>query len=790
MTTPTAPRASAALPYRDPDLPTAERVADLLGRMTAEEKRAQLGSAWVFQLLDSRSLSTEAAERLLADGIGQITRVSGASDLGATEAADLADEIQRHLLERTRLGIPAIVHEENCAGLMAREATIFPQAIGVASTWQPELAQAVADVARRQMRAAGAHQGLAPVLDVCRDPRWGRLEETFGEDPHLVASMGVAAVRGLQAELGPAGVVATGKHFVGYGISEGGMNWAPAHIPARELREVYLHPFEAAVRDAGLRSIMNGYHELDGIPCGASRELLTTILREEWGFDGIVVSDYFSINQLWEYHQVASSKAAAAAMALRAGLDVELPSTDCYDAPLAEALATGLVEQSVLDEAVRRVLAVKFDLGLFEQPYVDRAAAEPFDTPEQRRLARDVARRSLVLLKNEPGLLPLAPTMRRIAVIGPNTDSGRNLIGDYSYPSHIDSLLEMQAENTFGVPMPDDLDLAPTSVPITSVVDALREHLPGAEITHAVGCEINSDATDGFDAAVAAARDADVAVVVVGDRAGLTWDATSGESRDRTSLDLPGVQEDLVRAVVATGTPVVAVLVVGRPGGSTWLHEHCQAVLLAWLPGEEGGHAVAEAIAGTVNPGGKLPVSWPRSVGQIPVYHGHKTSGGRSHWKGDYVDEASSPRYPFGFGLSYTSFEITGATLSATEVACGETVLLEVGLRNTGALAGDEVVQVYTRSRGTSVTRPVRELRGFARVGLDPGASTTLRFHLDTDQFGFYDRDMHYVVEPGEVEVLVGRSAADPEVTTGFTLVGDKPHRPEGRGFTSRVEVG
>ncbi|WP_130651220.1 glycoside hydrolase family 3 N-terminal domain-containing protein [Egicoccus halophilus] len=756
--------------------------------MTPEEKRAQLGSAWVFQLLEGKQLSRTAAEKLLHLGLGQITRISGASDLGAVEAADLADQIQRYLVEETRLGIPAMVHEENCAGFMAREATIFPQAIGIASTWQPELAAAVADVARRQMRAGGAHQGLAPVLDVCRDARWGRLEETYGEDPYLISRMGVAFVRGMQGELGPTGVAATGKHFVGYGVSEGGMNWAPAHIPPRELREVFLSPFEAAVQEAGLRSMMNGYHELDGVPCGASRELLTTILRDEWGFDGIVVSDYFSVAQLWEYHQVAGDKAAAAAMALEAGIDVELPSTDCYDGPLAQALATGLLDEAVVDEAVRRVLKLKFELGLFEHPYVDRDAAEPFDTPQQRELARHIARQSLVLLKNDDALLPLAPSTARIAVIGPNADSSRNLIGDYAYPSHIDSLREMQEDNTFGVPMPDGMDLHAQTVPITSVLDALREQLPDTEVTFTPGCDLTDPSTDGFADAVAAARDADVAVVVVGDRAGLTWDATSGETRDRSSLDLPGVQEQLVRAVAETGTPVVAVLVVGRPAGSTWLHEHCRAVLLAWLPGEEGGPAIAEAVTGAVTPGGKLPVSFPRSVGQVPVYYGHKTSGGRSHWKGDYVDEPSSPRYPFGHGLSYTTFEVSGGELSAQQVAAGDEVGVTVQVRNTGEVAGDEVVQCYTRSRGTSVTRPVLELRGFTRVHLEPGASATVTFRLDTTQLGFYDRAFDFVVEPGEVEVHVGRSSVELDVSSAFTITGE-PLRVDTKVFDSQVEV-
>ncbi|RPI20289.1 MAG: glycoside hydrolase family 3 protein, partial [Actinobacteria bacterium] len=400
-------RAGDPAPYRDPACTVDERVEDLLGRMTLSEKVAQLGSAWVFQLVDGTDLSAERAPKLLEHGLGHVTRVSGASSLGARDAARVANAIQRFLVEETRLGIPAIIHEEICSGLTARQSTVFPQAIGVASSWDPDLAEAIADALRLQMRAIGAHQGLSPVLDVCRDPRWGRLEETFGEDPYLVARMGAAFVRGLQSDDLSGGVIATAKHFVGYAASEGGMNWAPGHIPARELREVYLHPFEAVVRAAGLRSVMNGYQELDGVPCAADRGLLTGILRDEWGFDGCVVSDYFSVRQLAEYHRLVADASQAAVVAMTAGLDVELPGTDCYGEPLLAALASGDIDEKVVDVSVRRVLRAKFELGIFEQPFVDfDAVAAVTDTPQQRALARRVARKSMVLLRND-GILPL-----------------------------------------------------------------------------------------------------------------------------------------------------------------------------------------------------------------------------------------------------------------------------------------------------------------------------------------------------------------------------------------------
>jgi beta-glucosidase len=768
----TATLDSARPLYQDPTRPIEERLDDLIDRMTPGEKAAQLGSAWVFQLADGSELCEERAAPLLADGLGQVTRICGASSLRLGEAARLANAIQRFLVERTRLGIPAIVHEEICSGLMARGATVFPQAIGLASTWEPDLAEALADAVRAQMRAIGAHQGLSPVLDVCRDPRWGRTEETFGEDPHLVARMGVSFVRGLQSEDLRHGVIATAKHFVGYAASEGGLNWAPAHIQPRELREVYLHPFEAVVRQAGLRSVMNAYHELDGVPCTADRGLLTGTLREEWGFDGVLVSDYFSIRQLEEYHRLASDGEDAAAMALIAGIDVELPSTDCYGPPLLQALDSGLLGQRTFEAAVRRVLRVKFELGLFERPYVDTGAvAEVTSAPAHRALARRIARRSLVLLRND-GALPLPASGGAIAVIGPNADEARHLFGDYTYPAHVESLMEMReaGRNTFSMPMPESAGLEAATIDATTVLEALRERL-GPRVAYARGCDVNSDARDGFEAAVALAAASDVAVLVMGDKAGLTDDCTTGESRDRSSLDLPGVQEDLVRAVIATGTPVVLVLVAGRPCGSAWIHERCAAVLMAWLPGQEGAAAIADALTGERAPGGKLPISFPRSAGHVPVFYGHKTSGGRSHWKGDYVDGPVTPLYPFGHGLSYTTFALSDAAVASPEASWRESVVVSVAVTNTGDRRGDEVVQLYARRRRASVTRPVLELKGFKRVAVEPGQRRTVTFEVPAGQLGFYDHDMEFVVEPGEVELLVGQSSADLVKAGSVTIV-------------------
>ena len=778
--------------YKNPQLPIAERVADLLDRMTLDEKLAQLGSAWVYELLSDSRFAPEKARALMQHGIGQITRIGGASSARPEDSARLANTIQGFLVNETRLGIPALVHEESCSGYMARGATCFPQMIGLASTWQPELAEAMGAVIRTQMRAVGAHQALAPVLDVTREPRWGRTEETLGEDPYLVARMGTALVQGIQTEEVGHGVIATGKHFVGYGASEGGLNWAPAHLPERELREIYLLPFEAAIKIGGMASIMNGYHELDGLPCGASRWLFRELLRGEWGFDGLVVADYFAIRMLMEYHHLAATKAEAARIAVETGIDIDLPGTDCYGAPLREALDAGALEETQIDELVSRVLAMKFRMGLFEQPFVDpERAAEVFDTPAQRELAREIARKSIVLLKNEGDLLPLRKDLTSIAVIGPNADTVRHQLSDYSYPAHIETLLELlEQPGQLPQTLPEQVELADIGVELVGVLDAIGRAVdPNTRLRYAKGCEVLGDSEEGFAEAVAAARDAAVAIVVVGDKAGLTDSCSSGESRDRAELGLPGVQEQLVRAIAATGTPMVVVLMNGRPLAAPWIAEHIPALLEVWLPGEEGGNAVADVLFGDANPGGRLPISVPRSVGQLPVFYNHKPSGGRSHWKGNYVEQSTRPLFPFGYGLSYTSFSYANLCISPQEVAPTGCVAVSFEIANTGERIGDEVAQLYVRDMEASVTRPVKELKGFARVNLAPGETTSVTFELDARQLGFYDQHMNLVVEPGAIEIMIGSSSEDIRLQGSFAIVGTTTGVGQEKVFFSSVRT-
>ena len=650
--------------YRDPEQPADARAVDLLARMTLAEKLAQLGSAWVFQLAQGETLDVERAEPLLADGLGQVTRVSGGSTLGAVGAARLANDIQRHLVEGTRLGIPAIIHEEALHGLMASGAVVHPQSIGLAATFQPELVERMASFIGRSMRARGAHHVLAPIFDVTRDPRWGRLEETYGEDTYLVTAMALAYVRGAQAE----GVLACGKHLVGHGMPEGGMNRAPAHIGPRELRETFLLPFEAAVRSEGLATVMHAYDDVDGIPCVASHQLLTDILRDEWGFDGLVVSDYDGVSEIVLAHRMTNDRAVAAAMALDAGLDQELPQTVCFGEPLAEAVARGLVDEATVDRAVERVLRTKLRLGLFESPYVDAEAAAS-DTADERQLAHESAVRSIVLLQND-GILPLREDVARIAVIGPNADDARNLLGDYAHALHIQTLLEMRDRgNVFGFPIPEWLADAGPGAGVTSVLHALRERLPSAEVRYARGSGLLDGDDAGIAEAVAAARGADLALLVLGERSGLTDDAVSGEARDRLDIGLPGRQQELLDAVAATGVPVVLVLVAGRPLAIPRAADACAAILHAWVPGERGADAIVDVLTGAAEPGGRLPVTVPRHVGQVPIFHGHRPTGGRSAWKDAYVDGSNLPLWPFGHGLGYTTIELSELSLSSRDAS-------------------------------------------------------------------------------------------------------------------------
>jgi beta-glucosidase len=773
MSKPSKPSKPAA--YRDAERDVDARVKDLLGRMTLEEKLAQLGCVWSSDLVGEAGFDTEQALRMLTHGIGQITRIGAATALRPRASAEFANAIQRVLVEQTRLGIPAIIHEEAVAGYCARDAHQFPQAIGLAATWAPDGVRAMAEVIRAEMRAVGARQALAPVLDIARDPRWGRLEETYGEDPYLAGRMGVAYVRGLQGPDPAEAVLATGKHFLGYGLPEGGMNQAPVHLGPRELREVFAEPFAAAIREASLKSIMNSYSAVDGVAPAGSPEILDELLRGELGFQGFVVADYFAVDLLVRHHRVAADKGAAAAQALAAGIDVELPALDCYGEPLQALVEAGQVDVALVDRAVRRVLRAKFELGLFEAPYVDEeAAAAVFARAESRHLARHLAEQSMVLLKNDD-VLPLARGCR-MALIGPTADDKRLLLGDYHYPAHAEIVFRSDDSNARVAPAADaaagaaDFRPGPHYVDIATPREVLTEF---CEVTFAQGCAISGDADADIAAAVAAAAAADVAVVCLGGKSGLLPDCTSGEFRDAASLGFTGLQSRLMREVAATGTPTVMVVIGGRAFALEDEIKACGAAVMAWLPGEEGAMALARVLFGDVNPAGRLPVSLPRAVGQVPTYYNHRAGGGRSMALGDYTDLPSRPLFAFGHGLSYATFEYEDLSCPDT-VDVHSAINLWVTVRNTSELDGDEVVQVYLNDKVADVARPVRQLAGFKRLTLKAGAQQRLKFQIDVTQLCYYDRSMRLVVDPGEVEVMVGSSSRDIHLRKTLVLQGDR----------------
>ena len=763
--------------YLDPAGAVEERAKDLLSLMTLEEKIAQMGSLFAAPLLENGKFSPSQAEKVLKNGIGQISAPAMSSRLPPEQLCQLMNDIQRYLLENTRLAIPAMVHEECLNGFRAKGATIFPQNIGLASMWEPDLIGKITNVIRRQMRAAGMHQGLAPVLDVVRDPRWGRVEETFGEDPFLVAAIGLAYVKGLQGDDIKGGIVATLKHFAGHGLPESGLNCAPSHIPPRLLREVYLHPFEQVVKQGGALSVMNAYHEIDGIPCAASEELLTAILRGEWGFKGVVVSDYFAIAQLMTIHKVAANYAEAAALAIKAGIDIELPFSNCYAGPLQKAVQDGIVPIELVNRAVSRILELKFKLGIFENPFVDSVSAvQLMDTAEDRRLALEAARKSIVLLKNNDALLPLSKTIRNIAVIGPNADNQRNLLGDYTFPAHAAHETKKDEKTGQEVIIWKDKDsqAARLSTPeVVTILEGIKATVGSdSQVWYAKGCGINDASYAGFDEAIKTARSADIAIVVVGDKSGLMPDDTSGEMRDRSSLKLPGLQEELVKAIYETGTPVVLVLVNGRPVVMPWIAGNIPAIIEAWLPGEEGGRAVANVLFGNYIPGGKLPVSFPQNEGQIPIYYGRKPSGRKSTIWTDYVEGQATPRYEFGYGLSYTNFEFSGLTVEPAQVHPDGDCSIRVCVRNSGQREGSEVVQLYINDVVASVTRPVKELKAFERINLKPGESKTVTFKLAADQLAFYNKDMQRKVEAGIFKVMIGSSSSQIRLEGEFEVTG------------------
>lgn len=727
------------------------RVRELLGRMTIDEKVAQLVGFWekedgeAVAPLQGEFGDATRLEDFTRHGLGHLTRAYGTRPVDAQARASWLWKFQSDLATGTRLGIPAIVHEECLTGLSAWKAATFPTPLAWGAAFNPELVTEMAAMIGSSMRALGIHQGLAPVLDVIRDPRWGRVDECISEDPYLVGTVGTAYVRGLQSQ----GVHATLKHFVGYSASRAGRNFAPVHAGPRELADVLLLPFEMAILDGEARSVMHSYAEIDGVPVAADPTMLTGLLRDRWGFDGTVVADYFGVAFLNLLHHVAGDHADAAVQALTAGVDIELPTGDAY-LTLRETVAAGKFDEALIDQAVLRVLRQKLELGLLDATFTDPPTdAVDLDSPEHRAIARRLAEESIILVANRDAL-PL-PAGRRVAVIGPNADRQSALFGCYSFLNHV------------LVQHPD----AETGIEVPTVLDAIRAEFGADLVTSASGCEVNDDDRSGIDEAVATASAAHVAVLVVGDHAGLFGRGTVGEGCDRDDLELPGVQRELVEAVAATGTPVVLVLLTGRPYAVDWALTRCQAVVQAFFPGEEGSPAIAGVLSGRVNPSGKLPVSMPGSAGAQPYSYLHPTLGEGS----EVTNLSATPTAPFGHGLSYTTFEYADLTAPGTVPTDGA-LRVNVRVTNTGAVAGDDVVQLYGRDPVASVTRPVAQLLGYRRVHLEPGQSVTVELTVPTTRLAFSDRTLTRVVEPGDVELWVGTSVRrDSQALT--TLVGD-----------------
>lgn len=751
--------------YRNPALPTARRVEDLLARMTPEEKVAQMLCLWGAKkpITDAQGRFDPArAPQWLRVGIGRIERPSDGH--GARAEAEFTNAIQRWVKEHTRLGIPVIFHEEALHGLQGPEATSFPQAIALASTWDPDLVERAFAVVAREVRARGAQQVLAPVVDVARDPRWGRIEETYGEDPYLVSRMGLAAVRGLQGggRTIPAGhVIATLKHMTGHGQPESGTNVGPASIGERSLRDVFFPPFEVAVKQGFARSLMPSYNEVDGIPSHANRWMLRDVLRGEWGFDGTIVSDWQAISQLAGRHRVAADAADAARQALAATVDVELPDVETY-ATLVEQLKKGTVLPAAIDAAVRRLLREKFELGLFEDPYVDPARADEISGSEaSRELALAAARQAIVLLQNRGGLLPLrADRARRVAVIGPH--AAEVMLGGYSgVPRHSVSILEgvrkrlgadAIVRHAEGVRITEDSTFTRDPQPL---VGGTRSQARWSADRVALADPAANRRR--IEEAVALARDSDAVIVVVGDNEQTAREAyAENHLGDRPDLRLAGQQEDLVRAVLDAGKPTVLVLLNGRPPAIPELAERAPAILECWYPGQEGGTAVAEVLFGDVNPGGKLPVSFPRSVGQLPLFYNRKPTAMRG-----YLFASNRPLFPFGHGLSYTTFSYSAPTVSPARIPPGGRAKVSVEVTNTGHRAGDEVVQLYIRDEVSRATRPVMELKGFRRITMAPGERRTVTFDVGPEQLSYHGLDLRRIVEPGRFRLMVGGSSAE-----------------------------
>jgi beta-glucosidase len=715
---------AAAAEYRADEVD--RRIQSLINDMTVEEKLGQLTLQWGAETQDSNPVTQQTK---LDDLLGAIRAHQVGAVLGA-HGAEYTNRLQRAAVEESRLHIPLLVGNDVVHGYR----TVFPIPLAEACSWDEAIIMKSARVAATEARAAGTNWTFAPMVDICRDPRWGRVAEGAGEDPYLGSIIAVARVRGFQGDDPAASdaLLACAKHFVGYGAAEGGRDYNTVDISLQTLRDVFLPPFHAAV-SAGAGSIMSSFNEINGLPATAHRPLLTDLLRQEWQFQGFVVSDWTSITEMVA-HGYARDPAHAAVLALAAGIDMDMCSFS-YRTHLAQALTAGEVSETQVNEAVRRVLQAKFRLGLFENPYAD-PKREPAVTltAEHRAAARDVARHGMVLLKNENDLLPIRPGVKSIALIGPLADNQRDLLGTWA-----------------AIGRPED---------VVTVLAGIRERAADeATVQYARGCDISQANAEALQQAIEAASQSDLIVAVLGESEDM-----SGEAHSRSTLDLPAPQRELLQRLQATGKPVVLVIMSGRPLCIPWAAEHIPAILQAWHPGVEGGRAVADILFGDFNPSGRLCVTVPRHVGQVPMYYAHKNTGrppGENRYTSKYVDLPPTPLYPFGYGLGYSRFRYANLKIDPAQAALDGRFAISADITNTGKVAGIETAQLYVRDVLGSLTRPVRELKGFQRLQLEPGETRTVRFDLPVPSLGFHNADLRYVVEPGQFQVWIGPHAAE-----------------------------
>ncbi len=812
--------------HKDKNQLISQRVENLISQMTLDEKLAQISSELPQRLMKGDKLDYDKIKEYCSDGLGRITQYSMVGLSSPEEIAKISNEIQRYFVEETRLGIPVILQAESLSGYPGAEGTMFPSMINAASTFNPELSEKMGNVIGKESKAVGIRQALSPLFDIARDPRWGRVYESFGEDPYLVSQMGVGYTKGLQKDKKD-GVLATGKHFLGYAETQAGLNTAASRINDRELYESFATPFEAGIMEADLGSIMTSYSEIDGIPCGANKKVVRELLRKTMDFKGVVVSDGGAVWKLFNSFGIAKDYDEAGLLGIKGGMETEMPVGAAYR-NLGKYVESGELDIAIIDEAVRSVLTSKFELGLFEQPYVDEVVVTNSMTNEVSvNVSKKVTEESIILLKNEEEILPLDKS-KKVAVIGPHGGLMRPSISGYTAMTYYELIAAMKSdtkdEPTFHGIMDekkkeeakkeDDnvYDFGAMSAILRGEFDAevmlkekygsstLAEELKSrVQVSYAKGCNIMGNDTNEFENAIKTAKNSDVVIMALGGNCGWT-NCTGGEGKDRTNLDLPGAQQQLLDEIAKTGKDIV--LVMYGPGQyAPKLSDNVKAVINAWLPGPYGGSAIAKVLCGEINPSGKLPMTMPRNVGQVPIFYNHKTGSGYTVvqekggindieiFAGGYVDSENTPLFPFGHGLSYTKFEISNAAVKEKECSTDSVITINCTIKNVGNRAGAEVVQLYYRDCEAHVTRPVRQLVGFKKVSLEPQESIELSFELSTAQLGFYNEDMEFVVEPGNAELMLGTSSADIVYKEKIQLTGKKINIMGKRTYTCPVLV-